>query len=97
MRMLRGEYLDERGPRMAEMQRLIEACASGTTAAVGELHRLMHQLTGSAGSYGFAEISVIARQMEQRLKPLPAPDAALADELRAGAARIVALFDEAQP
>lgn len=95
MRMLRTEYLGAIPSRLAEFDRLFAAWQGGESSAAEGLQRLLHQLTGSAGSYGFAEASAVARALEQRLKPQPPLDAALAAEIGEGRARLAALLLDA--
>jgi HPt (histidine-containing phosphotransfer) domain-containing protein len=87
MALLRAEYLAE-APKRLEALREMLSCYADDPAAVAELHRLMHQLTGSAGSYGFDEVSRIARQLEQKLKPHPSADPVFLAELAEGLDRI---------
>lgn len=91
MALLRAEYLAE-APKRLEALRELLSCFADDPAAVAELHRLMHQLTGSAGSYGFDEVSRIARQLEQKLKPHPAADPVFLAELAKGLDRITELL-----
>jgi len=90
MQVLRAEYLAEAPARLAEMAAQLDAWERGSVEAGDKVRRLAHQLTGSAGSYGFTEASNAARQMEQLLKPHPDADAALLAVLRAALAYITA-------
>lgn len=83
MQVLRAEYLAEAPARLAEFRTQLDAWEAGDAAACDRLHRLAHQMAGSAGSYGFADASTAARQMERLLQPAPTPDAALLAVLRA--------------
>ncbi|MGZ5179966.1 MAG: Hpt domain-containing protein [Ramlibacter sp.] len=67
--------------RLADVQARSAACrlAPGDAAALEELHRMVHTLAGSAGTFGLDELSVRARAMEhevERLMALPARGAA---------------------
>ena len=67
--------------RLAEVQARSAACrlAPGDAAALEELHRMVHTLAGSAGTFGLGELSVHARTMEhevERLLALPTRGAA---------------------
>ncbi len=95
MAMLRAEYLAEVPDRLRQLDELRAAFAARTPGADDRLHRSMHQLTGSAGSYGFEEVSVIARRLEILLKPHPAPEADLLATIDAGLSEIRALFEAA--
>lgn len=68
---LRGEYLAEMPARMAEFRAALRAVEEGNTAGVTTLVILFHRLTGSAGAYGFGEVSMVCREMETWLTTGP--------------------------
>ncbi len=70
---LRRQYLAELRERLQELRTDADAFRSGKPAAVGLLRAGFHRLAGSGGSYGFPDISEIAREMEQWLTASPAP------------------------
>lgn len=68
--------------RLADVQSRSAACrcAPDDAGALEELHRLVHTLAGSAGTFGLDELSVRARAMEHELEDLMArPARAAAD------------------
>jgi diguanylate cyclase (GGDEF)-like protein len=64
---LRREYLFEAPGRLAELRKDVAALRAGETDAMASLVRRFHRLAGSGGSYGFPDISDIAREAEQWL------------------------------
>lgn len=61
---LRREYLAEAAARMLELRKDYAAILSGERDAAQSLKGRFHKLAGSGGSYGFPEISEIARRGE---------------------------------
>ena len=82
---LRREYLFDAPGRLAELRKDVAAFRAGESDAVLSLIRRFHKLAGSGGSYGFPEISDLARGGERWLKtepPIPGEPAAVRlDEL----------------
>ena len=74
---LHRQYRCSLDGKRAQLQEAFDALcdesAGGEQAA--HLHHLLHQLTGSAGSYGYADMGqragVLAQQWRQWLKPPP--------------------------
>jgi diguanylate cyclase (GGDEF)-like protein len=62
---LQREYLSELPDRLEEIRADIGAFRAGSGEAAGSLKMRFHRLAGSGGSYGFPEISQIAREEEQ--------------------------------
>jgi PAS domain S-box-containing protein len=68
--LLRRQFLDKLPARMGEVQTL---WAQWTTAdtddarACEALHQCVHKLSGSAGTFGLSEVSLMARELEQGL------------------------------
>ena len=75
---LRREYLAEGAARLSELRADIDRLRAADPDALGSLRTRFHRLVGSGGSYGFPEISSLARDAERRLGPdsAAAPDAA---------------------
>jgi HPt (histidine-containing phosphotransfer) domain-containing protein len=69
---LRREYLAEMPGRLLELSHAIAAWGGGKTPATSLL-TLFHRLSGSAGAYGFADVSRICRETEQWLSEEPDP------------------------
>ncbi|MDX5375517.1 MAG: Hpt domain-containing protein [Gammaproteobacteria bacterium] len=62
---LHADYLARLPGRLAELDSLLDALRSGHRDSLEPLQRQLHNLTGSAGSYGLDEISRLAREAEQ--------------------------------
>jgi diguanylate cyclase (GGDEF)-like protein len=78
---LQREYLSELPDRLAEIRADIGAFRAGSGEAAGSLKMRFHRLAGSGGSYGFPEISQIAREQEQWIATGPrSTDSARLDE-----------------
>jgi diguanylate cyclase (GGDEF)-like protein len=93
---LRREYLFDAPARLAELRKDVAAFRAGESDAVLSLTRRFHRLSGSGGSYGFPEISEIARGAERWLKTeTPAPSEVAATRLGEIVDRLVTAFDAA--
>ena len=91
---LQREYLAEFPERLEELRTDIAAFRALRPEAAASLKTRFHRLAGSGGSYGFPEISVVAREMEQWMGTKPAPGEA--PRLDAAVDRLAALFRQAQ-
>jgi diguanylate cyclase (GGDEF)-like protein len=83
---LRREYLFEAPGRLAELRKDVAAFRAGEADAGQSLVRRFHRLAGSGGSYGFPDISALAREGERWLSQDPA---ALGGDLVARLDRLV--------
>ncbi len=93
---LRREYLFDSPGRLAELRKDVAAFRAGETDAVPSLIQRFHRLSGSGGSYGFPEISEIARGGERWLKQdAPPPGEVAAVRLEELVDRLAAAFDGA--
>lgn len=93
---LRREYLFDAPGRLAELRKDVAAFRAGESDAVASLVQRFHRLAGSGGSYGFPEISEIARGGERWLKQEPpAPGEVAAVRLEELVDRLAAAFDSA--
>jgi diguanylate cyclase (GGDEF)-like protein len=93
---LRREYLFDVPGRLAELRKDVAAFRAGETDAVQSLVGRFHRLAGSGGSYGFPEISEIARGGERWLQTeQPAPGEVAAKRLEELVDRLAAAFDTA--
>ena len=88
---LRQEYLDEIPSRLEELSDAIAAWSNGQTPPI-PLATLFHRLSGSAGAYGFGEVSRICRETEQWLASDPDPFPESAARLRNAVGRIELAF-----
>jgi diguanylate cyclase (GGDEF)-like protein len=91
---LQREYLAEFPERLEELRTDISAFRALRPEAAASLRTRFHRLAGSGGSYGFPEISGVAREMEQWMATKPAPGEA--PRLDAAVDRLAALFRQAQ-
>jgi diguanylate cyclase (GGDEF)-like protein len=91
---LQREYLAEFPERLDELRADISAFRALRPEAAASLKTRFHRLAGSGGSYGFPEISVVAREMEQWMATKPVPGEA--PRLDEALDRLAALFRQAQ-
>ena len=70
---LRREYLSSMPARMDELRSDVAAFREGVAEASASLGTRLHRLAGSGGSYGFLELSRIAREGERWLAGHPSP------------------------
>jgi diguanylate cyclase (GGDEF)-like protein len=84
LQVLRQSYVAELPNRLAEIASTWAALQRGEDRdGLHTLHRLAHNLAGSAGTFGYPQLSTIAKDLEQQLLPclasgLPADNAFLA-------------------
>ena len=73
MQLLRKKYLEQLEPRLVEIQAFLEACGNGYPDAgeVQAMRALLHKLTGSGATYGYAAISDAARDLDESLAASP--------------------------
>lgn len=90
---LRRDYLAEAPSRIRELQKDAAALRAGEPDAVASLRTRFHRLAGSGGSYGFPEVSAIAREMEQWLNNTPSVGPDDADRVDQAIGRIGEAFD----
>jgi diguanylate cyclase (GGDEF)-like protein len=64
---LQREYLASLPDRLNELRAAIVALREGAPEAAGSLRARLHRLAGSGGSFGFTELSAIAREGERWL------------------------------
>jgi len=91
---LQREYLAEFPERIEELRADIAAFRAARPDAAASLKTRFHRLAGSGGSYGFPEISVVAREMEQWIATKPAPGES--SRLEEAIDRLTALFRQAR-
>lgn len=74
-RELLEHYLAGAGEKLKALDAALAAGRTGKAGARDALQRALHKLAGSAGTYGFEELGVEARNLEKRVKaadePLP--------------------------
>jgi len=95
LRGLRRDYLAESAERMAELQADLARLRSGAADAAAGLKGRLHRLAGSGGSYGFPEVSAIAREAELWLGGGPAPGS-IVPRMEEAVARLEAEFERAK-
>jgi diguanylate cyclase (GGDEF)-like protein len=91
---LQREYLAEFPERLEELRTDIAAFRALRPEAGASLRTRFHRMAGSGGSYGFPEISTVAREMEQWMASKPAPGEA--PRLDEAVDRLAMLFRQAQ-
>lgn len=67
MARLRGEYLEEIPTRLEEFRASLESFMHEREPEGPPLATLFHRLAGSAGAYGFGDVSMLCRDTEQWL------------------------------
>lgn len=76
---LRAEYVAQLSGRVRELVSALDAAAEHSDATqLFQCYRLAHGLAGSAGIYGFGEVSAEARALELLIKPFAEARIALA-------------------
>jgi HPt (histidine-containing phosphotransfer) domain-containing protein len=78
--------------RLDELRAAAAGFRAGHPDATGALKVRLHRLTGSAGSYGFQDLSSIAREAELWLARFPTPGDA--DQLEAMVDRMAKAVEE---
>ena len=68
---LRAEYLAEIPGRLDEMRQAVAVFTEGREPEGPPLAMLFHRLAGSAGAYGFGNVSAICRETEKWLGTNP--------------------------
>lgn len=87
-------YLSEFSDRLDELRTEIAAFRALRPEAAAALRMRFHRLAGSGGSFGFPEISNVAREMEHWMATKPAPGEA--PRLDHAVERLATLFRQAQ-
>jgi diguanylate cyclase (GGDEF)-like protein len=90
---LQREYLAELPERLGELDAAAAAFRAGDPTAAASLRTRFHRLAGSGGSYGFPEISAVARELEHWVAAGPPP--AEAGRLQEGLGRLAAIVRRA--
>jgi len=93
-RELQHEYLSSMPARLDELRSEIAEFRAGHRNAVDSLKTGLHRLAGSGGSYGFLELSSIAREAERWLGHNPPPGEA--DQLSAIVDRLATAVGNAE-
>ena len=82
MARLRRDYVGEIPARLADLRATTEAWLSGDEPEP-PLETLFHRLAGSAGAYGFTEVSRVCRAAEGFMRSSPVRNAETAAKLEA--------------
>lgn len=85
LKILRERYAQDLPRKIAELRSGFDALRTappnaGQSEAWRTLHRQVHSITGSGGTFGYLDLSVATRVLEQALKPLPDTSAAIRPE-----------------
>ena len=93
MERFRQEFATQLPARLQEARRLLDACraAPADDERLRELHRCVHKLAGTAGTFGMPEVSLEARAIEGRLDALLARADRDAQDLEAAGEMLDAL------
>ena len=70
---LRAEYLAEAPAKLAEIENAVSNYEPANQESAVRLARLLHRLAGSAGAYGFKEVTKLCREAEESLGREPRP------------------------
>ena len=92
-RKLQREYVAELPERLGELHADAAAFALGDPAAALSLRTRLHRLAGSGGSYGFPDLSTVARELEYWIATEPPPEEA--GKLHEGLARLAGIIGRA--
>lgn len=90
---LRREYLAEAPARLGELRKDLAALRVGEEGAEQSLRTRFHRLAGSGGSYGFLDVTEIAREAEHWLVDHPAADPLDTEPLSDAISRLTEVFD----
>jgi len=82
MTRLRTEYLAEVPARLDALATTVSQFETGHDGALAELRAEFHRLAGSAGAYGFGQVTALCRQAEAALRSETAPGGELGPHLR---------------
>ena len=91
---LQQEYVAEFPARLAELRKDIAAFGAGESDAAASIKTRLHKLSGSGGSYGFPELSRVAREAEQRIDGQPVADAETLEQLSQTISKLAELMDQ---
>lgn len=80
--------------RFGEIGKAMQRCLDDVPniAHLTELHRLLHSLAGSAGTFGFDGVGLLAREIESHVTPLVANAMWNAEDLVAISKELPALY-----
>lgn len=90
---LRREYLTEAPARLGELRKDVAAWIAGEADAGASLKTRFHRLAGSGGSYGFPEITTIARAAEAVMAAATGAAAEPVGQVEAAIADLAASFN----
>lgn len=93
--LFRAQFAQQLPQRLAEADTALAACraAPGNDDAVRELHRVLHRLAGSAGTFGMPAFGDRCRALELQLEDLMQRPGRTATDFDAVAAELAALAD----
>ena len=90
---LQQEYLAELPARLADLRKDVAALQAGEADAAVSLRSRLHQMAGSGGSYGFPQLSRIARDTEQWMLGDPVWDGTALARLEEMVAQLAEVLD----
>jgi len=98
---LRDRFLSRSGARVEELLQLIDAVSTSNLTALAELHRKVHSLGGLGTTYGFPEVTRLARLIEHEAAALMdspvGPPSSTCDRWRDLVGRIAEDFTRVRP
>lgn len=98
----RTRYIESGSKKISDLEQTLDAIESepDNKNHRRRLGRLLHNLIGSGASYGFPEVSEIARYMAECMKSKPKNESPMSEEtiknLRIGVRRLRDLFEKLQ-
>lgn len=93
LQQFRDDYARQVPERLAEAQAFLQQClaAPQDEEALRGLHRIVHKIAGSAGTFGLKALSEAARALEERLDALVLQPARPREEFEAIEPQLAAL------
>lgn len=85
LQQFRDDYARQVPERLAEARAFLQQClaAPQDEEPLRGLHRVVHKIAGSAGTFGLKDLSVAARTLEERLDALLLQPARTRDDFQA--------------
>ncbi len=71
LHVLQNTYVTQLPEKLFEIRELWGQFSSGEHSDVQDLRRAVHSLAGSGATFGFSDISVVARELEDQIRSLP--------------------------
>ena len=88
---VRSAYVQRLRSQAADLREALVRAQQGDTDALAELRRIAHRLHGTAGSFGFDEVSYAAAQLEELVETQPT-----AAQMEAAGSSLLRLMETAE-